>query len=331
MYIVVRLEATEIQKSKDTSANDGIEKAQVLSIKIARDSLRSTGVFPGHIHFLQLDQCILECFTVSSHGRMMISSRVDKVVPLSHPNKSCLGLLLFFSTLSISISFAPSVSFSLFVYTTATPPRINWTRFTNCHVYDIPSRCESTNLSRLTRKAYLNDDENVNKNSASRISIARAGGRSRNINRRLNPTTTKDWIQKITTRILLPWFLVFLLLRGILSPFLFSTSSSYTSPSYVYYQKSIYESSSYNSESGQVERTRKESFRSNIPSLISGQQLQQTESRNSKEKYTDESNLRKSRISSSSSSSYMFDEDPDDVFERELDMFFPRTLFDDFF
>lgn len=141
------------------------------------------------------------------------------------------------------------------------------------------------------------------------ISFARAGGRSKKDDASLSTDNLKSRVRKIA-KMIAPFLFLLFLARWTLG-ILFSPGSS--PPSYVYYQRTLYESSSYNSQSGKVERTRKENFRSNIPSLISGQRsIQQGDQ-------------------GSSISSYLLEASPDEELDRELDVIFPEFLIEDFF
>jgi hypothetical protein len=258
----------------------------------------------------------------------MTSSRGEIV----HFSKSVLRLhlLLFISTLPISFSFSPSSSLVILHHPNRwslqdTIARSCYSRklTTCCYFSNLPPPEESESSTGVSRHNGFNisvgmgedkpshEINNKGEDKGSKVSMTRAGGRSNNAYtkmRRLDGAF--DLIKRIV-----PWMLLAFLIRWILSFFLFSSS-----PSYVYYQKSVYESSSYNSASGKVERTRKESFRSNIPSMISGRQLQESMNQ---EKNVDEAQRR--------ISPYILDPEPDAVFERDLERFFPPSPFDDFF
>jgi hypothetical protein len=160
-------------------------------------------------------------------------------------------------------------------------------------------------------------ENNESNQKAMKISLSRAGGRSRYAaeRRSTNGLSQYDGLFLRTKQIvkrLVP-FLVLLLLTRFIFSFFFAKPDS--SPSFVYYQKTVYESSSYNSASGKVERTRKESFRSNIPSMISGQKLNKGDSSEDGKQI----------------SSLILEQYPDEAFDRDLVQFFPRSILDDFF
>ena len=139
-------------------------------------------------------------------------------------------------------------------------------------------------------------DKDVTNTPKKKYTSARMGGRKRKIPRRdsLGKKDDKDDNLKKFTKwatVLAPILLLWVLIKSLL----FGGSSS--EPSYVYYQSSVYESRTYGAD-GRVDTSRKESFRSNIPSLIEGKRLQQ-EPRGS--------------------SSYLLQQNPDESFERELD------------
>lgn len=147
-------------------------------------------------------------------------------------------------------------------------------------------------------------------------SVARFGGRRSGV-RRSTPESAKD----------LPGFvklgasaaLAVALFRALLGV-LFGGAGS-APPSYVYYQASMYESRTLGPD-GKMETTRKESVRSNVPSLISGDR-------------------KDSAGRSSPASSFLLREAPDDTVDREIndairrsmeiEKSFSRLMIDDFF
>jgi len=94
-----------------------------------------------------------------------------------------------------------------------------------------------------------------------KASVARVGGRRSGVSRS-NKNSSKE-VPGLVKFGALAAVAVFLL-QAFLGWF-----SGGTSPSYVYYQSSIYESRTLGTD-GQMETTRKESVRTNVPSLISG-------------------------------------------------------------
>lgn len=54
----------------------------------------------------------------------------------------------------------------------------------------------------------------------------------------------------------------------LLAALIFFLSGTIGGDDFVYYESTVYESRIYNTNNGQVERSRKESFKSNIPSLV---------------------------------------------------------------
>eukprot|EP00567_Pseudictyota_dubia_P002415 CAMPEP_0197466752 /NCGR_PEP_ID=MMETSP1175-20131217/65216_1 /TAXON_ID=1003142 /ORGANISM="Triceratium dubium, Strain CCMP147" /LENGTH=260 /DNA_ID=CAMNT_0043002805 /DNA_START=109 /DNA_END=891 /DNA_ORIENTATION=+ len=155
----------------------------------------------------------------------------------------------------------------------------------------------------------------------SKASVARAGGRSRSgvPPRRNESELTKREVPGYVKLGAVVALLV-LLLKSLLGGLLGGAGSAPSS--YVYYQASMYESRTVGPD-GRMETTRKESVRSNVPSLISGDR-------------DDSSTAR-----SSPPASFLLRESSDDEIDREIDdairrsMEFERSitrsLLDDFF
>lgn len=106
------------------------------------------------------------------------------------------------------------------------------------------------------------DDNNEAGGMERKKMFARIGGRKKTS--KMKPESKKGGF---------PWWgiplIVLLLLKG--------TFSFGSDPSFVYYESSVYESRVYNNN-GQLETSRKESFRSNIPGLVEQKQLKRVSS-----------------------------------------------------
>lgn len=93
-------------------------------------------------------------------------------------------------------------------------------------------------------------DDDTNKDN----SIGRLGGRKQR-----KPKQSQPQKKKLSWGFLVIPLLLLALLRGIFFV-------GFSDPSFVYYESSVYETRTYNN--GNIERSRKESFRSNIPGLV---------------------------------------------------------------
>lgn len=142
-----------------------------------------------------------------------------------------------------------------------------------------------TSGSRLFAKPDYGGDDNREDSDEQKRSIttARAGGRSTtpkkvkiSIGTNENDGGAVGVIQRAISNIVKVIVAVWIVrsLLGIL--FGFGGGGGSDNPSYVYYQSTVYESRSISSD-GKVERIRRESMKSNIPSLISGDRLIETD------------------------------------------------------
>lgn len=165
----------------------------------------------------------------------------------------------------------------------------------------------SPSLVLLSASGSNNDDNSSNDSSSSKNSIARAGGR---ISGRSSSTPDKYEIVKETkkndttsgiidiAKKAIPLLLLLSLLKGLFG-FLFGWGTG-SNESYVYYQSTVYESRTYDAD-GKMERIRKESVKSNVPSMINGNK----EEGEAKSKYLQQS---------------------DEEFDRELDNIIQRSI-----
>lgn len=149
------------------------------------------------------------------------------------------------------------------------------------------------------------DNQSSHSPSGKKYSSARLGGRKRKALVTKNDKDDDDDknMQKFKkwATLLAPILVACVLLKSLL----FGGGDN---PSYVYYQSSIYESRTYGAD-GQLETSRKESFRSNIPALIEGRQKD-------------------------GQSSYLLRQNVDEGFERALDSFILKSqesFLDEFF
>ena len=113
------------------------------------------------------------------------------------------------------------------------------------------------------------DDDDDNGANKKKNSIARAGGRSKTDSAPTTPTTSSQIPLKAlfaTIKKVIPILISLSIIKGFLG-FLFSGFGGRSNV--IYYQSTVYESTTFD-ENGQMEQTRKESFKSNIPSLTNG-------------------------------------------------------------
>ena len=173
--------------------------------------------------------------------------------------------------------FIPSTFISLAsISSLCTSPPLSWhnpcfRQFNNerCHdklTFSIrPLRSGLDDGSEETKDDNTEEDAPANNQSKNRriFSTARAGGRSQSSKHSL---TKFGQISKIKIfdflKKLIPALVILTLLTNI-----FSNNSDGNNGPYFYYESSVYETRSYTSE-GKVESTRKESFKSNLPSEI---------------------------------------------------------------
>mmetsp|Transcript_15674 Transcript_15674/g.18578 ORF Transcript_15674/g.18578 Transcript_15674/m.18578 type:complete len:274 (-) Transcript_15674:392-1213(-) len=145
------------------------------------------------------------------------------------------------------------------------------------------NNCRTISLWRLL--ATPNNDDNSNDNSSGEsdgkrkkrsFSIARAGGRSATSKTsKLGANETSSGLPPIIGNMLngvkkIIYLIVAVQILQSLFGFLFGGGAN--DGSYVYYQSTVYETTSVAAD-GQVSRIRKESVKSNIPSLISGDRV----------------------------------------------------------
>ncbi len=116
------------------------------------------------------------------------------------------------------------------------------------------------------------NNDNDDSESSSSKSIARAGGRSSG--RTPESSTSSDGATSESSsgivdfaKKAIPLLILLSLLKGLFG-FLFGRGAG-SDQSYVYYQSTVYESRTYNAD-GEMERIRKESVKSNVPSMING-------------------------------------------------------------
>jgi len=154
---------------------------------------------------------------------------------------------------------------------------------------------------------FSSDDDNSSadaESTSSNKSVARAGGRSSS--GRPSPTKTANSSNDGGTfngivdlaKKAVPILLLLSLIKGLFG-FLFGSGSN---PSYVYYQSTVYESRTYDAD-GQIERIRKESVKSNMPSMINGNKQE-------------EGDIKSSYLQQSS----------DEDFDRDLDRIIQRSM-----
>mmetsp|Transcript_2361 Transcript_2361/g.3461 ORF Transcript_2361/g.3461 Transcript_2361/m.3461 type:complete len:279 (+) Transcript_2361:152-988(+) len=146
------------------------------------------------------------------------------------------------------------------------------------------------------------DDNNDKTVTSSR----RVGGRSRQKNTLANneKENNNDGLLSKWAAIVVPAFAVVFLLKSVLGGLFFGGAADGQS-SYVYYQSSVYETRSYGSD-GKVETSRKESVRTNAPSLVNSQRVN--------DNARDDSTSR-SRVSGT----YLLEDIADDDFDEEIE------------
>jgi len=181
----------------------------------------------------------------------------------------------------------------------------------------IPSRGNRQNLSPLFSSNTPNDgniDENGCQNNESKsddndkkkvTSSRRVGGRSRQKKALANndKETNNDGLLSKWAAIVVPAFAVVFLLKSVLGGLLFGSAADGQS-NFVYYQSSVYETRSYGSD-GKVETSRKESVRTNAPSLINSQRVND--------------NVRDESARSRGSGTYLLQDLSDDELDEEIE------------
>lgn len=127
----------------------------------------------------------------------------------------------------------------------------------------------------MTKNADSGMESSSSSNQNRKYRFGRLGGRNNNKRRKRNQSQLMpNKTNRDNNKNGFPWWsiptilLTIVLFKGVLF------GHSWTDPSFVFYESSVYESSIYNSN-GQVQSARKESFRSNIPSLVEQQRQQQ--------------------------------------------------------
>lgn len=194
------------------------------------------------------------------------------------------------------------------------------------HTFFKKSRYVSLDRTQLTKPRRKNllfssssgdNNEDDGKEDKKR-STARAGGRTSNSNRNLQPSvplqersssssnnTVMKWAKKV-----IPLLVLLSILKGIFG-FLFRFGGS-NSNNVIYYQSTVYESRTYD-EDGKMERVRKESVKSNMPSsMING---------NKEEGYRE-----RNGISRSSGTSSYLDQNFDEELDEELENSFRKNM-----
>ncbi len=99
-------------------------------------------------------------------------------------------------------------------------------------------------------------------NSTDKYTVARAGGRRPRTDK-VSKEPDKNRFFQLIRDFALPLCLLTVILRFLLSMF----GGSASNPAVVYYSHSVYQSTSYTKD-GNIERTMRENFRSNIPGLV---------------------------------------------------------------
>ena len=155
---------------------------------------------------------------------------------------------------------------------------------------------------------------NGDNESGKKRSVARAGGRTSNSDRNLlfsKPLTTSsnntimEWAKKV-----IPLLVLLTILKGIFG-FLFGFGSN---SNVIYYQSTVYESRTYDAD-GKMERIRKESIKSNLPSsMING---------NKEDGYVDRDG---SSSGSTRGTSLYLDQNFDEELDRELENSFRKSM-----
>lgn len=130
---------------------------------------------------------------------------------------------------------------------------------------DFAKRCMYRNSRLVLLASEENDAPGEVTCDSKESSVGRAGGRRRR----------RHWLPSLPTRIrsnsLLPPLLLFSLLLVIVP--LFSIFGESSTPSMYYYQSSSYESRVYDSSDGSVRTTKQTSVQTNMPSLLEGSRL----------------------------------------------------------
>ena len=131
----------------------------------------------------------------------------------------------------------------------------------------------------LLNSSNSNNGDSDGSNNSKKNSIARAGGRNRAgqssknaedsfTNNDNNNNNDKGGIIDLAKKAI-PLLIAFTLLKGILGSLFGFGMGMGGNQSVVYYQSTVYESRTYDAD-GKMERIRKESVKSNIPSMING-------------------------------------------------------------
>ena len=115
----------------------------------------------------------------------------------------------------------------------------------------------------------MNFDALTNSTNKDKCTVARAGGRRpRTDEQSKQPVATKKRIPENGFFSLIRDFALPLCLLSVMLRFLFGVfGGSAGNPHVFYYSRSVYESSTYTKD-GNIERTRRENFQSNIPELV---------------------------------------------------------------
>ena len=108
-------------------------------------------------------------------------------------------------------------------------------------------------------------DDSTNK-SKKQYTVARAGGRRPRSQKQTNIPKTNNGNDNIFA-LFRQWALPLLCLTAILRLVFGMFGSTNSNPTVVYYSRSVYQSTTY-TQDGNVETKRKESFQSNVPSLV---------------------------------------------------------------
>lgn len=221
--------------------------------------------------------------------------------------------------------------------------------WTLLHMMDDTDNDENTNSNNSNDKCESRFSSNENESDGNkkldqekkkRLTMARVGGRTNTLFRRKNDNNHNNTgILAGFIDFAAPIFAIIVVLRVLLGGlFGGAGGGSDTNPGYVYYQSSVYESRIIGSD-GRVETARKESVRSNIPSLVTGA-AEQTKKKDVISPSSsmiklgrDDDNSGRTADSNRGQNSFLLEDFPDEEFDRELNdvMKLSRTILDDFF
>jgi len=145
-------------------------------------------------------------------------------------------------------------------------------------------------------------EQSMNRNRGTRaVGPGRAGGRKTRKSVTAKPQSNSPWNNWVV-KAGVPALAIALFLKSLFGG---GEAASNASPSYFYYQSSYYESRVYRGD-GNMERTYKQSIKSNVPSLIEGRRLLREDTRPTESE-------------PSGTSQYLLQESPDRGLDQELD------------